>query len=412
MQGFFSKAHLASKKPPLPRIPQCGACGLYKTCNTPKMPVSGDGRKGILIVSESPGKAEDLQGVPYIYSPEHVMERTFKRAGVDIRRDCWLTYAVICYPGEKGIDRKTIDRCRPNVTNTIEHLNPKVIITLGANAAKSVLTPSLWDDDFDSITRWAGWRIPNHKPNAWICPLWSPSWVGRENEKAKGNSVAQLWFKRHVEAALQLTERPWQNVPDYNSMIERITDPRKAAIIIRKFIKTGGLTAFDYETNKKKPDGDDACIVSCSICWKGVRTIAYPFIGEAVDATREYLLSKCEKVGSNIKFEDRWSRRILGVRVQNWKHDTMLGSHVLDNRRRITSIKFQSFVMLGFPTYDAHIKPFLKEKKGMRVNQILEEIDLDKLLLYNGLDSLLEYEVAVRQMHQAALKSLLPKGIE
>ena len=38
------------------------------------------------------------------------------------------------------------------------------------------------------------------------------------------------------------------------------------------------------------------------------------------------------KFGWNIKFEHNWVQNKLGVEVQNWIHDGMLMSHLLDNR--------------------------------------------------------------------------------
>ena len=87
--------------------------------------------------------------------------------------------------------------------------------------------------------------------------------------------------------------------------------------------------------------------------------------------------------------------------VRNWKWDTMLGAHTLDNRPGITSIKFQAFVMLGVDSWDWPIKPFLKMKnKGGNVPNRLKDAPLTTMLKYNGLDSLYEWHVAVKQMER------------
>ena len=155
--------------------------------------------------------------------------------------------------------------------------------------------------------------------------------------------------------------------------------------------------SFDYETDRIKPDGDDSRIVSCSVWWDGEKTIAFPWHGEAIKAMRELLRSPLPKIGCNLKFEDRWTRKILGHRVRGWYWDTMLAAHVLDNRPGVTSIKFQSFVLLGQTSYDDHIKRFLKGASGEETNQI-DQIDVNDLLLYNGLDSLLQFKVGSKQM--------------
>ena len=114
---------------------------------------------------------------------------------------------------------------------------------------------------------------------------------------------------------------------------------------------------------------------------------------------------KLKKVASNLKFEERWTRAKLGYSVAGWAWDTMLAAHCLDNRSGITSIKFQAFVLLGIADYASHIEPYLKTKYSNELNRI-EELDEDELLLYNGLDSLLEYKVMEKQREE------FEKGVE
>ena len=105
------------------------------------------------------------------------------------------------------------------------------------------------------------------------------------------------------------------------------------------------------------------------------------------------------KIGANIKFENRWTKRNLGHYVNNWIFDTMIAAHVLNNKPKVTGLTFQAFVNLGQPCYEQNIKPFLKSRKNSKFNRI-EELDLKDLLLYNGLDSLLTYGVALKQMKE------------
>ena len=149
-----------------------------------------------------------------------------------------------------------------------------------------------------------------------------------------------------------------------------------------------------------KPDSKDSQIVCCSIAWGStdtVRCISFPFDSKTKAALSNFLKSPIPKVASNIKFEDRWTKKVFDHGVRSWKWDTMQAAHILDNRSGITSIKFQAYVHLGFPSYDENISPFL-EGGTTTVNRILSEVSMDQLLLYCGLDSLLELEVAFKQM--------------
>jgi hypothetical protein len=77
----------------------------------------------------------------------------------------------------------------------------------------------------------------------------------------------------------------------------------------------------------------------------------------------------------------------------------MIAAHLLDNTPGITGLKFQSFILLGQESYDDHIKPFFKSKGKSRFNRI-KELDLNELLLYGGLDSLLTYKIAMKQINE------------
>ena len=96
------------------------------------------------------------------------------------------------------------------------------------------------------------------------------------------------------------------------------------------------------------------------------------------------------------------TQAILKTRVRGWLWDTMQAAHSLDNRQGVTSIKFQSFVQLGQPSYNDKIHDFMtsddkKEDDSHAVNRIVQDIPMHELLVYCGLDSLLEYKVAVKQ---------------
>jgi hypothetical protein len=97
--------------------------------------------------------------------------------------------------------------------------------------------------------------------------------------------------------------------------------------------------------------------------------------------------------------------------MQNWYWDPMLATHILDNRSDITALKFQAFVQFGVADYDSAVHPFLEavEKKNgnavNRIDELIKTVDGQrKLLIYNGLDSIYEYMLAMKQMDQLGMK--------
>ena len=89
----------------------------------------------------------------------------------------------------------------------------------------------------------------------------------------------------------------------------------------------------------------------------------------------------------------------LGHPVTNWVWDTMLTSHLLDCRDKTNSLKHIAFVMLGILPYNEKVEPLFKSVGTGGLNAI-HEIDTEALLIYNGIDSYLEYMVARKQARQ------------
>ena len=345
-----------------------------------------------MIVAEAPGKTEDQKGKQLVGVSGRYLKEVLDEFGVSMRRDCIITNSIICRPPDNRTPSDSeLDYCYPNFAKALAEHQPEVIIPLGAPAVKQVLT-DIWKQEIGSIGRWVGWEIPCQQLNAWIVPNWHPAYILREVEAGK-NEVAEKLFRKYLKRACDLEGRPWNPVPKYEDQIEIIMSPRLAAKIIRKWTRLGGEFGFDYETNMLKPDSKKARIVCCSVCRNGKRTIAFPWMGEVVEAMGEFLQSKWPKTGHNIKFEDRWSKTVFGKHVRNWKLDTMILCHVLDNRPWIASLKFQSFIHFGVSDYSSHISSFLEADESNLPNRI-HEVDLRSLLLYCGMDSLLEFKLA------------------
>ncbi len=391
--GFFNVSELQQAEEPEPTVPKCGQCGLFKTCNSPKLAPVGAGKRGILIVSEAPGKEEDMNGRQLVGNSSRELLEALSACDVS-RSDFVLTNSVICRP-PKGRQPTSleIDNCRASLLNTISKHNPTVIILMGGSAVDSLI-PYLWGDSSGGINRWVGWRIPDQKLNAWICPTYHPAFVIR---KEQDDGVARLLFRQHIAAAVELAgTRPWEEVPDYKSQVQVLYDPDTINKRLRWFAERSGPIAFDYETNRLKPEHPKAKVWSFSVS-DGTRTIAFPWYPEIVDSVSELLRCDRPKIASNMKFEDRWTRAVLGHEITNWAWDTMLNAHLIDNRESICSIKFQAYIHRGQRLWNSRVDSFLTSSKNEdKLNQI-HLIDLDDLLLYNGLDSLLEILVAKDQ---------------
>jgi uracil-DNA glycosylase family 4 len=403
LKGFFSGEEKVTKIPVF-HSPRCDACKLCKQVESPKMGVSGEGQKRILICGEAPGETEDQQGEAFVGKTGQLLESTLDELGINMRRDCWIINAIRCRPWHWNEDKtrkvnrsptdKEIAWCRPYTTGKgapygdMAKLDPDVVILLGAAAVTSVIG-WLWKEDAGGINRWAGWRIPCQKPQMWICPTWHPSHVIREEK----STVLKMMWTKHLKAAVSLKGKPWKKgVPNYEDMVRVELIPSQAAGMIRSIIDMGLPTAFDIETLSLKPDSSNAGIISASMS-NGAVTVSYLWGGEARQASLVFLESKVPKIGWNMKFETRYLRSVEGIQIKNWVWDGMLAAHLLDNRPDCCGLKFQAFASLGQSSYNDHIEPYLKAPTPNAKNKI-NSIGKRSLLLYGGLDAVLEYQMA------------------
>jgi uracil-DNA glycosylase family 4 len=401
MEGIFSRTELEIVKAPAHRLPQCGACGLLKTCNTPKMPVAGSGRKRIMVVGEAPGETEDIQGKPFVGKSGEELQKALRYAGIDLFKDCWVTNALSCRPPANKIDdKKAVAYCRPLVTAALEKYDPEVVLLVGKSAVESVIQP--WFGDIDAMARWVGQRIPHIATNRWLCPTWHPSYLMREKKDAGWDL-----FREHVAAACELPDRPYNRqlpdyLPDYEAMCAPCVDTEDAARWLGTLKYKRGI-AFDFETFCLRPESPEAGILCCSAS-DGVTSIAFPWAGQAVKAM-EWILTNPDipKFAQNMKFEDRWCRRKLGIRVKGWKWDSMLGSHLLDPRTGTSGLDFQAFTKLGIRDYWSRVIPYMegnRGKFGANAPNKLKKVDLKEVLQYCALDSLYEHILCTKQMKE------------
>lgn len=299
---------------PLSLIPKCGLCGLHKKCHSPKMPVHGRGQRKVLVVGEGPGETEDRRGRPFVPEAPAGSELydALRGLGVDPDRDCWLTNALIC-KSPPDPEPQLIDHCRANVANAVRTLKPEKVILLGGPAVRSVLG-WLWKEDPGGVSRWAGFRCPavedgdGNTLNAWVCPTFHPSFVLRSKEP----DLARLFFRRHLGEALALEGRPFQEVPDYAAGIECLRNDAQAARRLEEFARRDGAVAFDFETDRLKPEGGGR-ILSASVS-DDVGTTAFMWGPRSARAFRELMLSGRPKVCHNCFSGDtRFLTREYGV---------------------------------------------------------------------------------------------------
>lgn len=402
MAGFFKASELTAE-PAIRTIAQCGKCGLHKSCISPKMGLS-EGKEPILIISDYIRHQDDRQGELFTGLAGDSLRNMLSDLGVGLE-DCSIVPALQCYPNEQTVDKQRIAMCLPNLIKVIKKVKPKLIITFGDQALSAVLR-GIWKKEKGQLAKWTGNVIPLVKYGAWLAPLEHPDTLyekDRRGELKKRDSVYWLLWKEMLEKALshKTKELVYFDIEKLKKEMILATEKKECIKLLRKVFDSEGILAFDYETTGLKPDWDNQEIVSCSFCLNGDFTFAVPF-NEFTRKPISAILRKknLKKVAANLKFEDRWTRAKLGHPVVNWHWDTMLEAHILDNRANgITGLKFQTFVKFGIADYDSHIHSYLTSSdpsKSYGLNRI-KKLSMHDLLMYNALDSYLEYHLMERQ---------------
>ncbi len=400
MRGFFSASKVQRAAPPRQRMPLCGACGMFKECENPKIEPQGKGGKGILIIGESPGPVGDSFRLHFGGKTGQLLRDTIINVGGKMDRDTWQTSATICaHDDTEKLKPKFITYCHPNLENAMRELQPNVVITLGLSALTSALT-GYWKGSVGTMDRWLGWKIP--LGTHWLCPTYHPTFLLQ-----KKNELMNRAFEAHIRTAFEIQQERATRKPSPD--IEILYDDYEVTLALEEMDRQGGWVAFDYEANCLKPEYPDAKLWSCAVS-NGNRTIAFPWIGRSKEAMGRFLRSsRTRKIAANAKYEERFTRKTFGHGVVNWGWDTMLATHCLDNRPGICSLKFQAFIQFGVETYNENIEPYLKTTGDSHYNRI-GEIETRTLLQYNGMDAVWEFELAMLQMREMGISGHGPNS--
>ncbi|HEV7403517.1 MAG TPA: UdgX family uracil-DNA binding protein [Chthoniobacteraceae bacterium] len=127
----------------------CQACPLYKDAT---QTVFGEGPRDaeIVLLGEQPGDQEDLAGHPFVGPAGLLLDRALGDAGVD-REKCYVTNVVKHFKWEPRGKRRLhqtpnsrdIAACRPWMEAELGILQPRLLVCLGATAAKAVFGPAM-----------------------------------------------------------------------------------------------------------------------------------------------------------------------------------------------------------------------------------------------------------------------------
>jgi uracil-DNA glycosylase len=158
----------------------------------------GDPRADLMFVGEGPGKDEDEQGEPFVGRAGKLLTQLIEGIGFT-RKDVYIANVVKCRPpGNRDPEPDEIDACAPWLDRQLNLIKPRLLVTLGNPATKSLLQTK------DGITKLRGKEFAFSRAghDAVLIPTLHPSYVLRSGGKTLAESRADFVHIKRTLARL------------------------------------------------------------------------------------------------------------------------------------------------------------------------------------------------------------------
>lgn len=100
----------------------------------------GDPAADLMFVGEGPGAEEDRQGLPFVGRSGQLLDRLMQEELGVTRDRCYIANVVLCRPpGNRDPLPDEIEACSPFLEGKLELIGPKVVVTLGNFATRTLL---------------------------------------------------------------------------------------------------------------------------------------------------------------------------------------------------------------------------------------------------------------------------------
>jgi len=118
---------------------ECTRCPLHKQGRKQIVFGVGNPNAELMFIGEAPGADEDQQGEPFVGRAGQLLNNMIKAMGIQ-REDVYIANIIKCRPpGNRTPEREECETCSPFLMRQIAAIKPKVIVALGAVAAKTLL---------------------------------------------------------------------------------------------------------------------------------------------------------------------------------------------------------------------------------------------------------------------------------
>jgi uracil-DNA glycosylase family 4 len=150
---------------------ECTRCKLHTLGRKQIVFGVGNPHADVMFVGEAPGADEDEQGVPFVGRAGQLLTKMIEAMGLT-RDDVYIANVLKCRPpGNRNPEPDEIATCEPFLFRQLASVQPKVVIALGAFAARTLLKTDA------PISRLRG-RVFDYR-GAQLIPTFHPSFLLR-----------------------------------------------------------------------------------------------------------------------------------------------------------------------------------------------------------------------------------------
>jgi DNA polymerase len=167
----------------------CTRCRLHQQGRKQIVFGVGDPNADLMFIGEAPGADEDLQGEPFVGRAGQLLTNMIKAMGLE-RQQVYIANIIKCRPpNNRTPEREECETCSPFLMRQIAAIKPKVIVALGAVAAKTLLA---MNESMSNLRgRWYEFRpagVRSNDPNwtsAKLAVTYHPAFLLRDPRQKK-----------------------------------------------------------------------------------------------------------------------------------------------------------------------------------------------------------------------------------
>ena len=167
----------------------CTRCVLHKQGRKQIVFGVGNPNADLMFIGEAPGADEDQQGEPFVGRAGQLLTNMIKAMGLE-REQVYIANIIKCRPpNNRTPERDECETCSPFLMRQIAAIKPKVIVALGAVAAKTLL--AINDSMSNLRGRWYDFRpagVRSNDPNwtsAQLAVTYHPAFLLRDPRQKK-----------------------------------------------------------------------------------------------------------------------------------------------------------------------------------------------------------------------------------